>query len=221
MTAPSRTMQAAVHRPARRPCCLRYRYPPRPIHNGPHDPVCSRALAIATLTFPAQADAPLTWGVRRKAWARNADVRTARATLEASRFQLRSAYSGYLPQLSASTSYTDINDPRRPHQHAVHCLDLGDPKSVRRFSRPGQGRPGRGHTVAEAGLAAAAARQSRSAQRVRRSQLRAKMFHPDRRIVRRLQKMCGWWNCVTRVGARTKVRICSPRRRSVRRVSNI
>ncbi len=120
-----------------------------------------RALAIAALTFPAQADAPLTWeACVQEAWARNADVRTARATLEASQFQLQSAYSGYLPQLSASTSYTDNNYPATTVTSAPYVASISVTQNLfAGFQDQGKVAQGAANTaVAEASLAAAAAR---------------------------------------------------------------
>jgi outer membrane protein TolC len=103
----------------------------------------------------------LTWEICvQEAWARNADVRTARATLEASQFQLQSAYSGYLPQLSASTSYTDITDPAATATSAPYAASISITQNLFAGFQD-QGKVAQGaanYTVAEAGLAAAAAR---------------------------------------------------------------
>ena len=119
------------------------------------------AVATAVLSLPVQADTPLTWeACVQEAWARNADVRTARATLEASRFQLQSAYSGYLPQLSASTSYTDINDPAATGTSTPYTASISVTQNLFAGFQD-QGKVAQGaanYTVAEAGLTAAAAR---------------------------------------------------------------
>lgn len=120
-----------------------------------------RTLAIAAVTFPALAETPLTWeACVQEAWARNADVRTARATLEASQFQLQSAYSGYLPQLSASTSYTDINDPAATASSTPYAASISITQNLfAGFQDQGKVAQGAANTaVAEATLAAAAAR---------------------------------------------------------------
>jgi outer membrane protein TolC len=68
------------------------------------------ALVIAMFTFPAQAET-LSWeACVQEAWAQNADLRAARANLDASRYQALGAYSGYLPQVSASAGYTESRD---------------------------------------------------------------------------------------------------------------
>lgn len=73
--------------------------------------VVASALAIALCAFPAQANTPLTWqACVQEASAQNADLRSARASLEASQYQARGAYSGYLPQVSASAGYTESHD---------------------------------------------------------------------------------------------------------------
>lgn len=46
----------------------------------------------------------------QEATANNPDLRSARANLEAASFNAKGAYSGYLPQLSAGSSYTDRFD---------------------------------------------------------------------------------------------------------------
>lgn len=120
-----------------------------------------RTLAIAAFTFPALAEVPMTWeACVQEAWARNADVRTARATLEASQFQLQSAYSGYLPQLSASTSYTDINDPAATATSTPYAASISITQNLfAGFQDQGKVAQGAANTaVAEASLAAAAAR---------------------------------------------------------------
>lgn len=60
-------------------------------------------LAVAS----AHADM-LSWEASvQEAWTHNADLQSARANLEASHYQVRGAYSGYLPQISASAGYTE------------------------------------------------------------------------------------------------------------------
>lgn len=76
--------------------------------------VTTRLLA-ATAWFLVGASAvavaePLTWERAVAEAARgNADLRAARATLEASRFRIQSARGGYFPQISGGVSYTDVS----------------------------------------------------------------------------------------------------------------
>ncbi len=122
-----------------------------------------RATAIAALASPVRADAPLTWeACVQEAWTHNADVQTARANRDAAYYQSRSAYSGYLPQLSASTGYSDSNDgaTTTTGTSAPYSASLSLTQNLfagfQDQAKVAQGAAN--YTVAEAGLAAAAAR---------------------------------------------------------------
>lgn len=120
-----------------------------------------RTVAIAALTFSAHADTPLTWEVCvQESLAGNAELQTARANLDAAYFQSRSAYSGYLPQLSASSGYTDYNDGTATGNSAPYTAAISVTQNLfagfQDQARVAQGAAN--YTVAEAGLAAAAAR---------------------------------------------------------------
>jgi len=120
-----------------------------------------RIVAIAALTFSAHADTPLTWEVCvQESLARNAELQTARANLDAAYFQSRSAYSGYLPQLSASSGYTEYNDGAATGSTAPYTAAISVTQNLfagfQDQARVAQGAAN--YAVAEAGLAAAAAR---------------------------------------------------------------
>lgn len=120
-----------------------------------------RAAAIAALAFPAWAEAPLTWeACVQEAWTRNADVQTARANRDAAYYQSQSAYSGYLPQLSASTGYNDYRDGTTTGSSAPYTASISVSQNLfagfQDQAKVAQGEAN--YTVAEAGLAAAAAR---------------------------------------------------------------
>jgi len=77
-----------------------------------HNAALAVALCAAAALCPTsgRADDLLTWDdCVREAAARNADVRVARANLDASGYQTRAAYSGFYPQLSAGVSYNDVS----------------------------------------------------------------------------------------------------------------
>lgn len=74
--------------------------------------IISLALLLGLVPF-AWAGSPtvLIWETCvQEATANNPDLRSARANLEAASFNAKGAYSGYLPQLSAGSSYTDRFD---------------------------------------------------------------------------------------------------------------
>lgn len=67
-------------------------------------------MVAAALSARAETPVALDWeaGVR-EATAGNPELRAARANLDAAGYNEQGAYSGYLPQLSAGTSYTDTS----------------------------------------------------------------------------------------------------------------
>jgi len=70
----------------------------------------SVAVSVLAVAWPAHAET-LNWeACVQEAWAQNTELRIARANLEASQFQAQGAYSGFLPQVSASASHTDSKD---------------------------------------------------------------------------------------------------------------
>lgn len=69
---------------------------------------CALLLGLA-LTAPALADT-LSWEASvEEAAASNPDLRAARANLEAADYQARAAYSGFLPQVSAGASHSEVS----------------------------------------------------------------------------------------------------------------
>jgi outer membrane protein len=83
--------------------------------NAPGPPIAGISLRlipvsmlVLTLSVWAGSSTVLSWeACVQEAAANNPDLHSARANLEAASFTAKGAYSGYLPQLSAETSYTD------------------------------------------------------------------------------------------------------------------
>jgi outer membrane protein len=69
-------------------------------------------MLVLALSVWAGPPSVLTWEVCiQEAAANNPELRAAVANLEAARSNAKGAYSGYLPELSAGTSYTDRSNP--------------------------------------------------------------------------------------------------------------
>jgi len=116
-----------------------------------------RAALLGLLALPAHADAPLTWDACvQEAWAHNAELRSARAALEASHYQALGAYSGYLPQLSASTGYAETNTTTTPPYTASISVTQNLFAGFQDQAKVAQGAAN--YAGAEASLAAVAAR---------------------------------------------------------------
>jgi len=71
---------------------------------------CGNTILIALLLAAPCVAEPLSWEQSvAEAGARNAELRSARSNVEAARYRERAAWSGFLPQLSAGASHSDVS----------------------------------------------------------------------------------------------------------------